>query len=100
MLTDYEEKTPAKILISVPKRKFKHAVDRNKIKRQIREGYRKNKHILLDELTKHNKKIVFAVIYGKREIIETKEIEKIIILSLTRLINEMAPEDEKINTDD
>jgi ribonuclease P protein component len=36
------------ILISVPKRYLKHAVDRNKVKRQIREAYRKNKDIIAD----------------------------------------------------
>lgn len=42
------EKTEANasILISVPKRQFKHAVDRNHVKRQIREAYRQNKHLL------------------------------------------------------
>ena len=31
---------PVQLLISVPKKKFKHAVDRNRVKRQIREAYR------------------------------------------------------------
>ena len=35
-----------KILISVPKRHFKRAVDRNRIKRQVREAYRKNKSLI------------------------------------------------------
>lgn len=34
------------VLISVPKRLFKHAVDRNKAKRLIREAYRTNKDLL------------------------------------------------------
>jgi len=36
-----------KILISVPKKRFKHAVDRNRVKRQIREAYRHNKQLLM-----------------------------------------------------
>ncbi len=86
---EFEGNTSAKILISVPKRKFKLAVDRNKIKRQIREGYRKNKNILLEELNKSNKKIIFAVIYGNKEIISTQEVEERIIVSLNRLNKEM-----------
>jgi len=35
-----------KLLISVPKRFQKHAVDRNRTKRLIREVYRKHKHLL------------------------------------------------------
>ena len=39
--------------IIVPKRNIAKAVDRNFIKRQIRESYRKNKHIIIDFLKKH-----------------------------------------------
>ena len=43
-------KSQISILISVPKRRFKHAVDRNRVKRQLREAYRKNKQLLISEL--------------------------------------------------
>lgn len=47
----YEGKGPqVKILLSVSKRHFKHAVDRNRAKRQIREAYRLQKHLLIEQL--------------------------------------------------
>lgn len=40
------EEADIRILVSVSKRRFRHAVDRNRAKRQLRETYRLNKHIL------------------------------------------------------
>ena len=39
-----ELEAPVSILVSVSKRRFKRAVKRNRVKRQIREAYRKNNH--------------------------------------------------------
>lgn len=41
---------PVQVLISVPKKHFKHAVDRNRVKRQIREAYRRHKQPLWDAI--------------------------------------------------
>ena len=47
----YEGKGPqVQVLISVAKRRLRHAVDRNRAKRQIREAYRLNKEILWENL--------------------------------------------------
>ncbi|MFA6923202.1 MAG: ribonuclease P protein component [Bacteroidales bacterium] len=85
--TSFESPYPAKILIVVPKKNIKKAVDRNKIKRRIREIYRKNKESLYEYLKRTEKQYVFALIYLDKNIISFKELEEKIILTLQRLIN-------------
>jgi len=41
-----ESKLPNQVLVSIPKKVFKKAVDRNKLKRRIREAYRLNKQVI------------------------------------------------------
>ena len=79
------EKFPAQVLISVPKRNFKHAVDRNRIKRLIREAYRKCKNNFYEVLNTKNKNIVFALSYSAKEELPYAEIETKIIITLQRL---------------
>lgn len=45
-----EEENPLKVAFSVPKRNFKLAVDRIRIKRVLREVYRKNKGVINQEI--------------------------------------------------
>ncbi len=47
---DFEEKVPLQMGVSVSKKYFKHAVDRNYFKRVLRETYRLNKHLLVENL--------------------------------------------------
>ena len=62
-------KTDAKfqVVISVPKRKFKKAVDRNRIKRLIREAVRKNKYILEEALSAEDQQLALFLIYTASE---------------------------------
>ena len=63
--TDHTSKFPAQVGVSVPKRNFKLAVDRNRIKRLMRESYRLQKEIVYKNL---DLPYIFMISYiGKEE---------------------------------
>jgi len=78
-----------KVVFSVPKRKFKRAVDRNQIKRKLREVYRKHKHNCQIEAESKNKSVSLFLIYLGKEIPTSKLVEDKIILLLKRLTEEV-----------
>jgi|WetSurMetagenome_2_1015567.scaffolds.fasta_scaffold806435_2 ribonuclease P protein component len=80
--------SPAQLLISVPKRNFKHAVDRNLIKRQIREAYRHHKGILYNYIEIKGLKCALAIVFTGKNKVPYTQLEGIINLSLQRLIKE------------
>lgn len=68
--------TSRKIFISVPKKKIKRAVDRNKIKRHIREIYRNNKNLFpIQEGTI----LLVGFIYNTKEIYDFNTLKEEII---------------------
>lgn len=75
MAVEGEHLPDVSLLISVPKKRFKRAVKRNRVKRQIREAYRKNKQILADVLAPSNRKLAIAFIWIDNELHESSEIE-------------------------
>jgi len=85
---ELESRYPAQILISIPKKKIKRAVDRNLLKRRVKESYRKNKAPWYEFMIEHKLKCVFAILYNSNEIASYKAIEEKIILILERLQSE------------
>ena len=74
-ITDLKSPYPAQIAFSVPKRTFKKAVDRNAIKRQMREVYRLNRQGLYKSLKNSGQQAAFMLLFtGKKKYIY-KELE-------------------------
>ncbi|MEN0004284.1 MAG: ribonuclease P protein component [Bacteroidota bacterium] len=65
----------AQFALSVPKRKFPKAVHRNRIRRQVREAYRLNKHKLYRGLEKHEQQYAIMVLYVAKEALPYATIE-------------------------
>ena len=78
------------ILVSVSKRRFKRAVKRNRVKRQIREAYRKNKHALLEALAGRNLRLALAFIYLSDKLEESSLIEERMKTALSRVAEKVA----------
>jgi ribonuclease P protein component len=83
---------PAKVAFVVSKRKFKRAVDRNLIKRRLRESYRINKHLLYKLLTDNNIGLKFVIIYLPNEIYSYDKISKGMQGSLSGLVRKVNAE--------
>ena len=86
-LAPEENTADVSILISVPKKRFKHAVKRNLVKRQVREAYRQNKYILLDVLKakESNFKMILAFIWLDNKIYPAKLVEQKVKKLLTHI---------------
>ena len=79
-----EGHAPVQILISVPKKRFKHAVDRNRVKRQIREAYRQHKQLLWDSLADHQEMLLGFIWLSDRHY-PTSDVESRVVRILEKV---------------
>jgi ribonuclease P protein component len=86
---------PPQVLISVSKRSFKRAVDRNRLKRLIREAYRLNKYRLLEQPNGHQVALLGIIFTGKEKsplaVVEKKLISGILRLPGTTVEASASP---------
>jgi ribonuclease P protein component len=90
----FEAKSRVRVLISIPRKKIRKAVDRNLVKRRIREAYRLHKNPFSETLRQLNGYCTVALIYSAGKIAGYKEIEEKIILILERLQKEYEKADQ------
>ncbi len=89
LVTDKEENAPVRVLFSVPKKKIRLAVNRNRIKRLLRENYRINKHVLFAEMEKKDASLHLGIVYLSNEMTGYTTIGEKMSTALQRLANSL-----------
>lgn len=70
-----EQSASVELMVSVSKRFFKRAVKRNRVKRQIREAYRTQKHELMERMAQMpDKQLLLAVIWQDGKLHDSAEL--------------------------
>ena len=85
--TSYEDGSSIKTGVSVSKRNFKKAVDRNRIKRLLREAYGLQKGSYFNNITTQ---YAFMILYIGKEMPNHTEVESKMKLLLGRFLNQIS----------
>jgi ribonuclease P protein component len=70
-----DHEVPLQMLISVPKKHFHHAVDRNRVKRQVREAWRRHKSLLVEAVAS-DKQLLVAFVWLSDSMLSTQDVEE------------------------
>ena len=78
---------PAQASFSVPKRNFKHAVDRNRVKRLMREAYRLNKTAFYEKLVECKQQMAIMFVYKGKQLPDIETVTKAVLHCLNKVSN-------------
>lgn len=87
--TEHKDKIPVKVLVGVPKKRFKRAVKRNRLKRLMREAYRLNKILLIDKCTEKNMHLDIAFNYVSDDEMDFATIQSKMKIALHRIADKI-----------
>lgn len=91
MLGNSHEETPIKLLISVSKKNLKKAVQRNRAKRIIRECFRINRHLAVEDLQREDFSLIVGLIYTPKELPDFKQTNSRMVGLLSHLAEKARP---------
>lgn len=84
------EAASLKVLMSVPKKKLKHAVDRNRVKRLLREAYRHHKQELSSLILEKGLQVKVAFVWIPNEVLEYAKVERKVADALSKMQKQLA----------
>jgi len=85
LVGENKEAIPVKVLVSVPKKRFKRAVKRNRLKRLMRESYRLNRSPLIEKCIEKNINIQIAFNYLSDDEMDFNMIQSKMIVALQKI---------------
>lgn len=91
MVYQAKDADPCRVLVSVPKRLLHRANKRNRVKRQIREAYRKHKDIIAGT------GLMVAFLWLDDKLYTSEEVEKRVVNLLTRAVEKINSQKEAVD---
>jgi len=88
LISETEQPSRAQVLISVSRRVMKRAVDRNRVKRQVRELYRHEKEVIYDFLAEQHRYALIGIIFTGNELLPFPTAKEKINQVMVRLMKE------------
>lgn len=86
LVLEKSDASGARVMVNVPKKRFKRAVKRNRLKRLMREAYRLNKHILAQILAERGMQLHLAFNYVSDDELDFTTIDRKMKQALEKII--------------